>query len=121
GTTGTLIINATIDVAATGILTNTGSISSAQTASVSSSATTTRSGGGGGGTPALAISLAADRATAQPGDTVTYTVTVVNIGTASANSVQVNDVLPIFSYYNFGVCSGGCTNTSGTLTWNAGP
>ncbi|HVF62890.1 MAG TPA: hypothetical protein VNE58_02710 [Casimicrobiaceae bacterium] len=121
GASGTLVINATIGAAATGTLTNTASISSSETTPVASTATTTMTGGGGGGgTPALAVSLIADRATAQPGDTVTYTVTVVNIGTANAASVQVGDVLPLFSYYTFGACSGGCTNTSGTLGWNVG-
>ena len=120
GASGTIVIDATVGAGASGSLVNTASVSSAQTSAVNATATTTVINPGGGGTPALAISLSADRSTAQPGDTVTYTATVVNIGTASALSVQVGDVLPLFSYYTFGVCSGGCVNTSGTLTWNVG-
>ena len=120
GASGKIVINATVGTGASGSLVNTASVSSTQTSAVNAMATTTVINPGGGGTPALAISLTADRSTAQPGDTVTYSVTVVNIGTASANAVQLSDVLPVSSYYTFGVCSGGCINSSGTLTWNAG-
>ncbi|HEV8552323.1 MAG TPA: IPTL-CTERM sorting domain-containing protein [Casimicrobiaceae bacterium] len=120
GAFGTIVINATVDASASGSLVNSASISSAQTSAVNATATTTVDSGAGAGTPALAISLAADRTTANPGDTVTYTVTVVNTGTASATSVQISDVLPLAAYYTYGVCSGGCTNSSGTLSWNVG-
>ncbi|HWD35985.1 MAG TPA: hypothetical protein VG840_07480, partial [Casimicrobiaceae bacterium] len=122
GASGTLVIAATIDTAASGPLTNQASIASNETTPVASSATTTLSSGagGGGGTPSLAISLAADRASAAPGDVVTYTVTVVNVGSANAADVQVSDALPIATYYAFGGCSGGCVNGGGTLSWNAG-
>ncbi len=126
GGSGTLIINATVDnplAANITSVTNSASLSSTQTAAVTATALTgiTGRGGstGGGGTPALAISLAADRTTARPGDTVTYTVTVVNIGTASASNVVISDVTPGASYYVYGTCTG-CTNTAGTLGWNVG-
>jgi len=120
GASGTILINATVGAGASGSLINDASISSTQTSAVNATATTTVASAGGGGTPALAISLAADTTTAVPGDTVTYTVTVVNIGTAGATNVQISDVLPIASYYVFGICSGGCSNSSGTLSWNVG-
>ena len=120
GASGTIVINATVGAGASGSLVNSASISSTQTSAVNATATTTVASAGGGGTPALAISLAADTTTAVPGDTVTYTVTVVNTGTGGASSVQISDVLPIASYYVFGGCSGGCVNSSGTLSWNVG-
>ena len=80
GTAGTIVINATIGAAATGTLTNTASINSNETATISTSATTTVVDPGGGGTPALAISLSGGPDPRRsPGDTVTYTVTVVSI------------------------------------------
>jgi uncharacterized repeat protein (TIGR01451 family) len=120
GASGTIVINATVGAGASGSLVNNASISSTQTSAVNATATTTVASAGGGGTPALAISLAADTTTAVPGDTVTYTVTVVNTGTGGASNVQISDVLPIASYYAFGGCSGGCSNSSGTLSWNVG-
>ncbi|HXS51821.1 MAG TPA: hypothetical protein VN782_04760, partial [Usitatibacter sp.] len=124
GASGTLVIAASVANpldASIASLTNNASLASAQTSAINASATTGIAGrGAAGGAPALAITLAADRTTAAPGDTVTYTVTVVNIGTAGASSVTVSDALPTATYYNFGACSGGCSNAGGTLSWNVG-
>jgi uncharacterized repeat protein (TIGR01451 family) len=124
GASGTLVIDATVGNpldAAIASVTNDATLSSTQTSPIGASATTGITGRGApGGTPSLAIALAADRTTAAPGDTVTYTVTVVNVGTAGASDVTVSDALPIATYYGFGACSGGCTNAAGTLTWNVG-
>src|SRR5581483_7125096 len=78
GASGTIVINATIGASASGTLTNDASISSAQTLAVLATASTDVITAGGGGTPALAVSLAADRSIEAPGNTVTYTVTIVN-------------------------------------------
>lgn len=116
GTSGNLVVQATVDAAATGALQNTASISSAQTNPNSASVTTYVQGGSG--TPQLAVQVAADRTTAVPGDTVTYTVTVVNVGTAAASNVTVSNPLPLRSYYTYGSCSGGCTVTGSTAQWS---
>jgi uncharacterized repeat protein (TIGR01451 family) len=53
-----------------------------------------------------------------PGDTVTYTLTVVNTGGGTASTVQVTDVLPTDTYYSY-VASGDSRSDAGapTLTW----
>lgn len=118
GASGVLLIDALVDASATGSLTNNAQVSSVQTSPTASSATTFVSGGGGGGTPDLAISLSADATAAVPGQTVIYTVTVVNTGTAAAGNVAVGTALPVQSYYTYGSCSGGCGHAAGTLSWS---
>jgi uncharacterized repeat protein (TIGR01451 family)/uncharacterized delta-60 repeat protein len=60
----------------------------------------------------LRISKNVSPSSAVPGDTVTYTISVTNLGPDSANNVQVNDVLPgdltfvSCSASNGGVCTG---------------
>lgn len=116
GASGSLVIQATVGAGATGALQNTASISSTQTNPNSASATTFVQGGTGA--PQLAVQVAADRTTAAPGNTVTYTVTVVNIGTAAASNVVVSNPLPSRSYYTYGSCSGSCTVTGSTAQWS---
>jgi len=115
GSSGSLLIQARVGAGATGALQNTASISSTQTTPNTDTATTYVQGGTG--TPQLVVQVAADRTTAAPGDNVTYTVTVVNVGTAAASNVVVSNPLPSRSYYTYGVCSSGCTVTSGTAQW----
>jgi uncharacterized repeat protein (TIGR01451 family) len=45
--------------------------------------------------PALQITKTADRAAAQPGDTVVYRVSIRNIGNATANNLTLTDTLPL--------------------------
>ena len=52
------------------------------------------------------------------GDTVTYTVTVSNLGSNTATSVSLQDVLPVG--LSFLSSSGGGTYTSSTGVWNVG-
>ena len=115
GASGSLVIQATVDASATGALTNTASISSTQTGP--NAASTTTNVQGGSGTPQLGVQLSADRTVAAPGDTVTYTVTLVNLGTATANNVQLSNPLPLRSYYTYGACSGGCVVGGNTAQW----
>lgn len=118
GASGTLVVNATVEANATGTLTNTATISSAQTEPSSANASTVvQSGGGGGGSPQLAVQLTADRTSAVPGDTVTYTVTVANIGTAAATNVVLAAPLPTRSYYTYSACTGGCSVSGGAAQW----
>lgn len=118
GTSGTIVISATVEAAATGTLTNTATISSTQTEPSNASASTAVQNGGGGGTPQLAVQLTADRTSAAPGDTVTYTVTVANIGTAAATSVVLSAPLPTRTYYTYGACTGGCAVVGGVAQWS---
>jgi uncharacterized repeat protein (TIGR01451 family) len=51
-------------------------------------------GGGGGGQPDLEITKVADKTTVVSGNTITYTITLKNVGTASATGVKVKDAIP---------------------------
>lgn len=83
--------------------------------------TVTSNGGGGGGsaTSDLDISKTVDKATVNPGDTITYTITLVNHGPNDATNVVVNDQLP--SKLNF-VSSSSTLGTYATTTgvWTIG-
>ena len=70
--------------------------------------------------PSIVVTKTSDHATAAPGDTVNYTITVQNIGNGAATSVPVSDSLAwlgSFGAYN-NDCTGSCSNNSGTLTWS---
>lgn len=119
GTSGTLVINATVEASATGSLTNTASISSTQTAPNTAIATTVaQTSGGGGGSPQLVVQLTADRTSALPGETVVYTATVVNIGTAAASNVVLEAGVPTRSYYIYGTCGGSCSASASLVQWS---
>jgi uncharacterized repeat protein (TIGR01451 family) len=49
------------------------------------------------------------------GQTITYTLTYSNTGTAEATNVIITDTLPAGT--TFGSCSNNCTNNNGTVTW----
>ncbi len=69
----------------------------------------------------VAIAKTADKTTAAPGETVTYTVTVTNNDTTTdATNVEVTDVLPANVIYQSDTPPAGTTssNVAGTLTWN---
>jgi uncharacterized repeat protein (TIGR01451 family) len=56
--------------------------------------------------------------TAVPGDTLTYSITITNSGDAAATNVPVtDDINAILAHATFVSCTGGCTNTAGTLAW----
>jgi uncharacterized repeat protein (TIGR01451 family)/fimbrial isopeptide formation D2 family protein len=56
-------------------------------------------------------------ATVNPGGTITYTVTVINNGPATAVNVVVRDTLPPGT--TFGSATGGGTHAAGEVTWNS--
>ena len=56
-------------------------------------------------------------ASASPGDTIEYVLSVSNNGTAPETNVSVNDTLA--AGQTFASCTGGCAGT-GALTWNVG-
>ncbi|WP_018277096.1 Ig-like domain-containing protein [Teredinibacter turnerae] len=98
-------------------LSNSAAISSDQTTEQTATADIAVVGAGTVSAPELAVNLVADTTRVVPGETVTYTFTVVNIGTAAANDVTVTNVLPVASYFTYQNCTGSCTNNSGTLSW----
>ena len=51
-----------------------------------------------------------------PGQNLTYTVTVKNIGDAAKGAFQITDVVP--SNTSFISCTASCTNAAGLLSWN---
>jgi uncharacterized repeat protein (TIGR01451 family) len=55
---------------------------------------TAATGCGGGGQPDLEITKVADKATVVSGNTITYTITLKNVGTADATGVKVKDAIP---------------------------
>ena len=57
-------------------------------------------------------------ATAKPGQDVTYTLTVRNLGTETANGVVVTDTLP--AGVDFSASASGCTAAGSTVTCNVG-
>ncbi len=93
GTTVTLLVNATLALSATGVVSNTASASSSTLDAVPANNSATDPL-----TPAsadLLASLAANPTTASPGDTVTFTVGVQNLDAVNdATNVVVTDTLP---------------------------
>ena len=68
----------------------------------------------------LSITKAVSSSTAQPGDTITYTLSISNAGPNTANNVSVSDTLPT-SYVTFASCTestgtGTCSVTAGVVT-----
>lgn len=128
GATGNILLQANVQSGASGTLTNTATISGTGVETKSATANTIVGSLSGGGSPSLAVSLSTDKTTANPGDTVTYTITVVNVGSGDAIGVVVSDAYPIqdingntvTGFYTYGTCSNSCTNSSGTLSWNVG-
>ncbi|MBL4607625.1 MAG: DUF11 domain-containing protein, partial [Pseudomonadales bacterium] len=104
GSSGTLIINASVSNTATGLLTNTASISSDQTSALSDTADIlvgAPNNGGGSTAPELYMSKKSDLSLLGAGDTVSYTLTVVNAGNGDATNVVVTDDFPGQSYFSY--------------------
>jgi uncharacterized repeat protein (TIGR01451 family) len=109
GQSGILEITVTIDSPlGSGIdsLLNSASLISTQTQAVIDTASTTVL------RPDVTVSKSADLTLVGPGDTVTYTFTIINSGTGDATNVTLNDVLPVLAYYNY---------VSGSTTLNGAP
>ena len=73
------------------------------------------------GAPELTIAKSADVASADPGDSVTYTITYSNDSSVTVTNTVITDALPLgftfVSATNGGTHDGG---TPGTITWNIG-
>ena len=115
--TGSFTISVTVNTgAAAGILGNTGIISSNESPAASSvtyvridTPLTT---------PSLTISKTASVSTIEPSQAFTYTLSYTNTGNVALTGVNIVDVLD--SRLNFSSCSGGCSFSSPTVTWNLG-
>lgn len=119
GATGTVYVRGTVPSGTTSpsTLTSTSTISSDQTTSLNAAASTTVASASGGGTPALSLTLAANRSSAAPGASVVYTLTVINTGSAAATNVVMSNTVPSTAYYTYGGCTGSCGVSGSTLTW----
>jgi uncharacterized repeat protein (TIGR01451 family) len=120
GSSGTVYVRGTVPAGTTAgaTLTATSSIASDQTNAVNSAASIAVTSPAAGGTPALSLNLATNRTTAGPANTVTYTLTVVNTGSAAATNVVVSDTVPATAYYTYASCTGSCSvGLGGALTW----
>lgn len=68
--------------------------------------------------PELVVSKDDGRATAQPGDTLSYVITVTNAGDQNAASVFVTDTLPLHTVFVV-ASDGGAITEPGVVTWPA--
>jgi len=68
--------------------------------------------------PDLTITKTDGVDTADPGDTLTYTIDFVNLGDGEAENVMITDTLP--DYVTFVSASDGGTEAGGVVTWNLG-
>lgn len=107
---------ATVDSPYTGAATsqNTATITSAQTGPASATSTVYIA------SPRAQLTLrkTASGTTVAPGATVVFTLGYGNSGNAAATNVVLTDPLP--SGFSFVSCTGGCTHSAGTVTWNLG-
>lgn len=102
------------------ILTSTVTASSTETLDVTASADTSVMGGGVSSVAELSLNFSSDLSNIVPGNSVTYTVTVTNIGGGDATNIVVTNALPITNYYSFTSCSDSCSNSADTISWNVG-
>jgi uncharacterized repeat protein (TIGR01451 family) len=122
GGSGTLYVRGVVPGGTTGgeTYTNGVSLSSDQTSAVTATAVSSVVAGSSSLGANLVLSLASNASTAQPGDSVVYTLVVTNIGDTAAAGVVVDNALPLASYFTYNSCTGGCSNTAGTLSWTLG-
>ena len=68
--------------------------------------------------PDLVITKTDGLTSVQPGQTLTYTLTISNVGTQDATGVIVTDILP--EHTTFISASGSSASLGGVVTWNVG-
>lgn len=68
--------------------------------------------------PAFTLTKAASAARVAPGGSIVWTLNYRNYGSGPASNVVVTDTLPAGTA--FSSCSGNCTHSAGTVTWNLG-
>lgn len=116
---GTVYVRGNVPAGTTagGSLVATSSIGSDQTSSLSATATTAIGSAAAVATPGLTLSLSANRTTAGPGNSVVYTITAINTGSATATNVVVSNTVPANGYYTYASCTGSCGAVGNVLTW----
>ena len=115
GTSGQLLINATVTAAALGTLTNLVVVSSDNAADVNDTTQTTV-GPISATPPSLNIIKSVDKTYISAGESVTYTLTVVNTG-GKATDITVLDNIPQDTYFNYLSSSiNGSTDGTGTVS-----
>jgi uncharacterized repeat protein (TIGR01451 family) len=121
GSSGTVYVRGVVPAGTTGgeTFTNTVSLTSDQTSAVTDTAVTSVESPGSSLGASLAMALTSNITSAEPGDSVIYTLKITNIGDTSATGVVVTNVLPLASYFTYSSCTG-CNYAAGTLTWNTG-
>lgn len=125
GNVGALTFTATVnDPVPNGVsdLVNNASLESDQTSPVTDDATTPVEGAQPAGEPQLVVEKSVTPGGLKPGDTASYTITVLNAGTGAASNVVVTDDVPDTAYYSYvaSSISGGDTNDDtnpGILSW----
>ena len=100
--------------AGTTVVTNSATVISAETPLATSNPANTEVTA----TPQLMVTKVVDKAAAQPGDTLTYTLTYSNAGNAEASGVVVTDALPART--TFVSASGGVAQSGTTVSWSVG-
>lgn len=121
GGQGTLVVNVTINnplAAGISSLTNLARITTSSTDPVEDQATTDVTLTP---VPDVFLQKSVDRTLLNPGDTVTYTVTAVNLGAGTANNIVVTDVVPADTYFTYvggSIAGGNSRSVAGnTLSW----
>ena len=115
GASGAFTYQAIVDInTAQTSITNTATFSADTAASQNASANV----------PILRAGLNFNKAATQnnllPGETVEYTLSYLNVDTATLTNVSIEDMLPPGLTYVANSCSGGCSENNGVLTWNIG-
>ena len=128
GASGSVSIGVDVENPLDGAITelrNIATITSNETPEVTATATTGIEGSGSSGPPVLVISKSANLTRIGIGDTVTYTITVLNAGGSTATAIHVTDDIPdraYFPYIDNSITGGDARATSGTpvdsLSWD---
>ncbi|KRA32761.1 hypothetical protein ASD81_14715 [Nocardioides sp. Root614] len=66
----------------------------------------------------LTLAKAANQSTVRAGDKITYTLTYGNTGNGAATGTTIVETVPAGTTYES--CTGGCTRTDSTVTWDVG-
>ncbi|WP_442482034.1 SdrD B-like domain-containing protein [Aeoliella sp. SH292] len=120
GATVTVTINVDVNGNATGTLTNTATVAAPNESNTSNNTSSV------GTSVQQVIDLAVTKvdndggANVTPGETIVYTVTVVNNGPSTATNVVLTDILPSNVTFNAGSSSVPTSNVGGVLTYNIG-
>ncbi len=120
GESGVLSFTVTVDdpvLAGVMDFLNSASLESDQTLPVTDTATTQLTGVTPAGDPLLVVEKSASNTALRPGDLVTYTISVLNAGTAAADAITITDALPATGYFSYvaSSISGGTSNDDSAL------